>query len=184
MPDTSCNTRLDISLRVIYKNVDIPSNPNKIIDDLQWNFTDEFTNGIGTKKVNLQYHNQLVMAAGTIHTINLDSWLDAFTLSQNFDAIKCVIIQNENTDYGFVLFDFLDKAERFSLGPGGFYVMWEPQGQGLELSMSESGSTPEGTLQLTNSSPETTTVSVYVIGTHEETSSGGVESYTTDPPVA
>lgn len=165
---TNLTVNLDVTLNAKYKRTDSVLNPNGIVDTLNYiSLKDSLANGNGTDKANLLYHNRLSID-NDVQFIELDGLLqDSFNSVINFDAIKCIVIKNLQTQSErFLEVGF--KNEHYYIGPNGFRLIWEPFARGIEAIVS-SASAEEG--QIIVSADTAIVYDIILIGSSQENSS-------------
>ena len=173
------SAQLNLSLITQYRNVEVLLNPDNLLDNLNVDFSDELTDGSGLNKADLQFYDRRQLINAT-EILDLDGtlqnkWGDLL----DFDAIKCLIIHNRETDlveppgpaYAGNLKNLLVtfKTERYNIGPSGTRVIIEPAQPGIPAIV-RSGSQEEGAMTISTSAD--ITYDLIIIGSQNESSSG------------
>jgi hypothetical protein len=170
MPITNRNLRIGVTggIDVEYYRTDIPITNKGVTNS--FNYTDLkkiFNHGSGGSRCNLLHFSTRQLVNQT-EIIDLNGGLSNYwNDSLNFHAVKLILIRNKETQSGrFLQVRF--KNEIYYIGPGGYRLIVEPQGQGVSAIVS-SESSEEGSLIL--SSDSDITFDLIVAGSSEESSS-------------
>ena len=166
-------------LETTYRNIEDLINPTALLDNLNIDFSQEFSDGSGLDKADLQWYDRRQLINATeifdIDGTLTNNWGDVL----DFDAIKCLIIHNRETDlveppgpaYAGNLKNLLVtfKTERYNIGPSGTRVIIEPAQPGIPAIV-RSGSQEEGAMTISTSAD--ITYDLIIIGSQNESSSG------------
>ena len=153
-----------------YRNVEVLLNPTNLLDNLNVDFSQELSDGSGLDRIDLQWYDRRTLVDAT-EILVLDggltnNWGDVL----DFDAIKCLIIHNRETDVApLKLLEVHFKDEIYYIGPGGTRYVIEP-GPGGILSIVSSASQEEGSITITANA--NVTYDIIILGSQNESSSG------------
>jgi hypothetical protein len=158
------------AIEAIYRRTDVlDGNSTAIRGDLIYKeLKRTFTNGAGGElNADLFFQNRYNLN-NSVLLIDLDGelrnvWNDAL----DFDSVKYVIIHNRESIAGRYLSVRL-KDERYYIGPGGYRVICEPQGKGIDA-IESSSSSEEGTFAF--STDTDVTFDLIIAGSSQESSS-------------
>lgn len=171
MPNTAIiGVNMNATLTASYRKTDDPINPSNIIDNLNYTgLKDSLTNGDGIDKACLLAHFESTLNNATEYwDLDGGNIYDAFGNLLNFDAVKCLIIKNTETDSD-LLIEVHFKNEQYYIGPNGYRLIWEPSGPGISAIVS-SHSQEEGRISVTSNG--SVTYDIILIGAVTESSSG------------
>lgn len=170
------SVNISVQLQTLYRNVETLLNPDALLDNLNVDFSQDLANGSGLNKADLQWYDrrQLINALEFIDVdgVETNQWGDIL----DFDAVKCFIIHNRETELTDPNFGDNDKnlliifkSDRYNIGPNGTVVRIEPAQPGIPP-LAASGSEEEG--RITISSASDVTYDIIIIGSQDESSSG------------
>lgn len=102
-----------------------------------------FANGTGVDQIDSFWYDRRSLAA-TTETLDLSGGLtDAFGTAFSFAKVKLLIVKNNNTTAGHTLkiggnasnqfLLFTDGSDKYTLGPGGIFMVAEPCAAGLAV---------------------------------------------------
>ena len=162
------SAQITATLTTQYRNLSVLLNPDNVLDNLNIDLSQEFSDGSGLERVDLQWYDRRQLINAT-EVLALDGaltnkWGDVL----DFDAVNILIIHNRETDVDpLKILEVHFKDEVYYIGPNAKRIIIEPGPAGI-LSIVSSASQEEGSITI--SSNGNITYDIIIIGSQNESS--------------